>query len=531
MKHAFLLLAVLSTCGLVRGQGVPGAVLHKLGEVDVRSLPPADHGRGPLYSHAILLPDSELFQQEKLQAQGSRGGKGGGGGGGGGMPGSNVVLTNEGLTSVFSFDGLALSDTAGYVPPDTQVAAGISGGALALVEMVNNTIRVTDGSGHLQAEGDMCGLFYCDFFTAVISDPIVRYDPAGSGHWFASVVTIEYVIQGALLKLEGQWRLAVSQTSDPTGLWNVYGVTMSNGTFPDFPKMGLSADKVVQTGDAFTISTNRYKGTEFGVLNKADVIAGVQTPGFQYFAPDQGMFAIESVQTAGEPLYMAAVGSSKNSSSAMRVWKLTGTPNTSGSGVTVATTDVPVALFVTPPNAPQAGSTTLIDTNGDWLVGGAYDDSTNKLWVSAESACIPDGDTATRSCLRFVQLDLSGANPTLLQDLTFGVVGEYLYYPAVAFDQNGNLITVYNESSDSEYVGVNAGGQTTGSSGTLQMQAPVLLKAGEAAYNISPPRWGDYSGASVDAETGSPDVWLGGEYAQAANGGQWGTWIASVYFQ
>jgi hypothetical protein len=43
---------------------------------------------------------------------------------------------------------------------------------------------------------------------------------------------------------------------------------VSNGTFPDFPKLGISSDKVVQTGDAFTISTNRFKGTEFALLNK-----------------------------------------------------------------------------------------------------------------------------------------------------------------------------------------------------------------------------------------------------------------------
>jgi hypothetical protein len=34
----------------------------------------------------------------------------------------------------------------------------------------------------------------------------------------------------------------------------------------------------------------------------------------------------------------------------------------------MTTADVPVAPFATPPNAPQLGSSQLIDTNGDWLV-------------------------------------------------------------------------------------------------------------------------------------------------------------------
>jgi hypothetical protein len=86
--------------------------------------------------------------------------------------------------------------------------------------MVNGTIRIYDVTGSTLNTVDMCFFFFCDFFTAVISDPIVRYDP-DSTRWFASVVTIEYVVQGLFLVPEGQWRLAVSQSSDPSGTWTV----------------------------------------------------------------------------------------------------------------------------------------------------------------------------------------------------------------------------------------------------------------------------------------------------------------------
>src|SRR5262249_9352855 len=152
-----------------------------------------------------------------------------------------------------------------------------------------------------------------------------------------------------------------------------------------------------------------------------------------YFAPNQGLFAIAGAQSAGSTLYMAAVGTSK-SSNIIRIWRLTGVPNTSGTGVSVTKNDVKVASFSTPPNAPQAGSANLIDTNGSWLVGAAYNDTTQTLWLSAASGCVPSGDTSTRSCLRFVQISVAGT-PTLLQDITFGEKGEYYYYPAVAFDQ------------------------------------------------------------------------------------------------
>jgi hypothetical protein len=519
MRHRFFLAVGLMCAGLTYGQGASGAVLQRLGKVDVHSVPQVNHGKGPVNEHAILLPDSELFQQEKLQAQS-------------GASAAAATLSsgmNEGLGVGLGFAGLALSDTPGYVPPDTQVAAGLNSGALNLVEMVNGTMRISDGLGNPINTIDFCSFFFCDFFTAVISDPIVRYDP-GSQRWFASVVTIEYVIQGIFFTPEGQWRLAVSSSADPNGAWTVYAATMTNGTFPDFPKLGISSDKVAQTGDAFTISTNRFKGTEFAVLNKQDLLNGVQTPGFQYFGPNQGLFAIESVQSSTNTLYMAAVGTSKSSAS-IRIWQLSGVPNTNGTGVTVKTNNVTVASFTTPPNAPQAGSTTLIDTNGDWLVGGVYNDATETLWLSAESGCVPSGDTSTRSCMRFVQISLTGATPVLLQDITFGEKGKYYYYPAVALDQSGNLIAVFNRSSGTESVGVYAGGQLADALHKNTFQEPMVLKLGEAPYTISPPRWGDYSGASVDPTTGSPNVWLGGEYAQAITGGnQWGTWIVPVFF-
>lgn len=519
MKNVlFWLAAAWLGTSLGQAQGSSGLHVERLGTAEVRNLRRSNPNSSHVRSSAVLVDDPELFQGEKLQAQSSAGT----------FPSSAVTETNSTLSLNRGFAGLTLSDTPGYVPPDTQVAAGSNSGVLNLVEMVNGTVRISDGSGTPVNTIDICSFFFCDFLTAVISDPIVRYDPA-SGRWFASVVTIEYVAQGALLVAEGQWRLAVSQSSDPSGAWTVYAATMNNGTFPDFPKMAISSDKVVQTGDAFTVSSNRFKGTEFAVLSKADVVAGVQTPGFEYFAPPQGLFALAAAEilpssAASSSIYLAAVPTGKSSTS-VRVWQLDGVPNTSGTGVTVKTANYSTAAFKTPPNAPQQGSSTLIDTNGDYLVDALYQNG--HIWVTASSGCVPAGDNATRSCVRLVQLAV-GASSTVMQDLTFGEKGEYYYYPAIREDANGNLIAVLNRSSSSEYVSVYASGQLRGASNTFEM--PVLVKSGEAAYTISPPRWGDYSGASVDPSNTSM-VWIAGEYAQSLTGGdQWATWIAQVHF-
>jgi hypothetical protein len=265
------------------------------------------------------------------------------------------------------------------------------------------------------------------------------------------------------------------------------------------------------------------------VLSKADVVAGVQTPGFAFFAPPQGLFALAAAEilpssSFTSTIYLAAVPTGKNASS-VRVWQLNGVPSVSGTGVTVTTTNYSTAAFKTPPNAPQLGNSTLIDTNGSFLVDAFYQGG--HVWVAANGGCVPAGDSKTRSCLRLVQLNVAGT-PSVLQDLTFGESGQYYYYPAIREDNAGNLVAVFNRSSATEYVGIYASGQPATAPNTFQM--PKLVKAGETSYTISPPRWGDYSGASPDP-LATNMVWLSGEYAQGITGSeQWSTWIAQVHF-
>jgi fibronectin type 3 domain-containing protein len=56
------------------------------------------------------------------------------------------------------------------------------------------------------------------------------------------------------------------------------------------------------------------------------------------------------------------------------------------------------------------------------------------------------------------------------------------------------------------------------------------VRSGLAAYDPSPypPRWGDYSGISVDPFDFDASIWVAGEYVGADGGLNWGTWIAKV---
>ncbi|MBI3629371.1 MAG: hypothetical protein HY217_07330 [Candidatus Rokubacteria bacterium] len=499
------LAVVLSAPPAVAQNGGPQAeplILAPDGVVDVRHLPPAAHvpagGTRPVH-----FPDLNLLIQHKEQLQK-----------GGGIapappPTTTISPTAPSLQlPLGSIQGLQQSDAGGYYPPDTQIAAGAVSGSTYLFETVNL-------EGRIWSPGGVTTFDLCSFFgvsCAFLSDPKIRFDP-DSGRWFVAAITYQTPT--------GTWLLAVSTSSDPTSTYARYTIPSARSTFPDFPALGISGDKVVLTANGFNPG-GVFKGTEFVVLNKSQLVAA-QTVYGQFYGPPQGLFTIQPAfalpdgsGAVSSPLYMAAVAF--NSATSIRIWQVTGVPS-AGSLATVSVLGtLSIPTLSTPPNAQQAGTSALIATNDNRLLEAVYRNGV--LWVSANSACTPNGDTATRACLRFMQLQISTVS--VLQALDVGDVGIYYFYPAIQIDANNNLVSVFSGSSASGFASVYASGQSSpGTFGTV-----TLIQSGQGPYAPNTARWGDYSGAAIDPS--GTTVWVAGEYALAGN--QWGTWIAEVGF-
>jgi hypothetical protein len=435
-----------------------------------------------------------------------------------------------------SFDAISLLDTAGYVPPDTTLGAG----AAYVVEAVNSQAEVygKDGSAITLLNTAACTT---NPSNDTISDPRVLYD-ATDGRWFISTMTFSPIG-------DASWNLLISTGSDPTvTTWECLIIPTSKirnpdgsiGNFPDFPKIGMNSDKVVLTGDAFSPSVHgrsqsyKFQGTEFIVINKIDLLSW--SPGLTVhtalFAPNMGDFAIEPAQQLGTStttLYMAAVNSAVSSTSTIDVWAITGIPGVST--VSAPFKSQSIASISYPPNAQQEGTSVLLDTNDDSLLDAVYRDGS--LWVSANDACVPGapGDSTVRSCLRFINVtvDPTSGAMSVAQDFDYGDPGTYYYFPAIRTDSAGNLLAAFTGSSSSSYASAYAGMQASGTPNELTNLS--VTRAGDFSYTISPPRWGDYSGAAVDPIDGS--VWLGAEYATGVNvlglsDPWWGTAIAHV---
>lgn len=401
------------------------------------------------------------------------------------------------------FVGLSRSESGGWIPPDTQVGVGPG----HIVEAVNLEMRIWQKDGTLVSSTDLNNFFGT---SAQLSDPKVRYD-ALSGRWFIAVISYNKSFTA------GAWRLAVSTGPNPTSF--VRYTASTNKSAPDFPALGISDDKVILTANAFR--GNSFLGTEFLVMNKARLVTGTNAA-VKYFAPPQGLFTIQPAHSlsATPTLYMAAVA--YNSATSIRVWSVNGVPGV-GAGATVSTVNFPITSLTSPPDAQQAGTSTLVQTNDNRLLDAVF--RGEKLWVSANSACRPPADTTTRACVRLIQFSTAGSIAKL-QDFDFGISTQYYYYPSIQIDGNGNLISVFSGSSASAYAGVYASGQQP-SDGTNSFQNPVLIKGGENAYTPFASRWGDYSGAAVDPSSATT-VWVAGEYTRPEGGSEWGTWLAPV---
>ncbi len=421
------------------------------------------------------------------------------------------------VASGAGFEGLDNSDNQALTgvtptPPDPQVAVGPE----YVFEMVNIIGRI-----YMRTGGTVQTFTLADFFGVpagyLDTDPKVIYD-ALSGRWFASYVS--------LIDLHGQnndqarLHLAISQTRDPTGAWNMYVISYAQ-LFPDYEGIGVTNDKFTISSNVFDIDQPFYYGAETIVIEKADVLAGVPGPSVGLFAFPRRLdrFTVRPAQSlsAGNDQYLVT----RNTAATLTVIKVTGTPD--AANVTeVSATNLPMFTQNAPPASVALGGN--IASGDSRLLDAMWRDG--RLWTSASAACVPAGDSTTRSCAHVIEVDASVTPPLVAQDIMFGAPSQYYSWPALRTDATGDLYVSLTHTNAAIFAEAR-------STGRLAVDPPntlsgsTLLRAGDVFHDSS--RWGDYLGAAVDPLF--PDcVWLVGEYAKDTVGENWGTFIAATSY-
>src|SRR5467141_57125 len=399
----------------------------------------------------------------------------------------------------------------GCSPPDVIVGAGPN----HVFEMVNLA-----GIIYTKAGAVAKATFGLDSFFGLpassMSDPQVSYD-ASSGRWFASIIDIP----GARVVF------AVSTTNDPTGTFNLYSVS-DTGSLPDQPVTGTNDDKYVISVNDFNSAGTVFLGVHYWVVNKADVVAGASTIHFATSTPDPNMFSLHPAQhlSSSTTFYLVTdctgtcVPSPTSQNNTETVVSLTGVPPGT---VTVSSSSFTIATSVIGPNAQQGGTRTLLVTNDNRVESVVWE--SNSLWASWNDACVPSGDSATRTCLRLVQATTSGATATKNQDFDFSASGAYYFYPAVTSHQ-GQLAVSFGTSSNGVFPSALAAGRAS-TDPVNSLQSPATIRAGSADDTST--RYGDYFGAATDpSPTASSTFWLESEYRKDSTFQNWNTVISQV---
>lgn len=193
-------------------------------------------------------------------------------------------------------------------PPDQALCVGNG----YVLEAVNDVLNVFDASGRSMLPDNTAGNVVAGFPRDVnhavdlnsffgygpainrttgvraqsLTDPVCLYDAATQRFYFA-VLTLETAPNGALTQVN-HLDLAVSQTSNPTGAWNIYKIDVTNdgsnigGVNPgpylgDYPHIGADAYGIYLTTNAYPWNANGFGGAQIYALSKSQLAAGASS--------------------------------------------------------------------------------------------------------------------------------------------------------------------------------------------------------------------------------------------------------------
>jgi hypothetical protein len=509
------------------------------------------------------------------------------------VPGTSVVNSSGGATGFNGLDNFqqATAGTGDYAnsqldstPPDQGLCVGQGD----IVESINDAVRVYSTAGTPLTATVPLNQFLMTTpesvnggapFGAFISDPKCYYDP-DTARWFLTVLEIALVPATGAFGNSSLQYVAVSQTSDPTGMWTIYSFpTTDDGTagMPSDPGCPCFGDQPLSGADAngFYVATNEYSilgpqfnGAQLYLMSKTGLETGANTtvthlqPGSDpSITATLGGVAF-SIQPATSPAsgYQTAANGTEyfqsaqdfgaapalgTRASSIAVWSLTNTAslNTATPDVTLSAVVVPSELYAQPPNSAQAPGTLVIDPKLPLIA--ANDDRMNQvvyangqLWSGVNTAVdTPQGPTLV-GLAWFATAPATAADGTLSASMVgqgyLAVNKEDLLFPSIGVTPAGKAVMAFTLAGpDFHPTAAWAPVSLTSGAGPIFVAAAGQnadddFSAIKAFAGIGVSRWGDYSAAVSDP---SGTIWMGTEYISGVERtfmANWATFVAHV---
>lgn len=368
------------------------------------------------------------------------------------------------------------------------------------VEFVNGRFSVHDKTNGalVQTMPDM------DFWTSAglsfasnihVSDPRIVFDPL-SQRWFAAAIDYDYVDQS-----NNRFLLAVSGGANPTGIWHASAFTADpvDGHFADFPTLGLDADGVYLSADAFSAVTGNNIGAMLVSIPKADLLLNppviTNRTSFGILA-DRGAVLQPAVNPSGTGARGSVLAAGDLGIDFLAHSNLVAFAVRNAGGPSDATLTEATSILV----PPYEVSINPVQPDGtDTLDDGDARFSATVYQVGDVLYAVHGIQVEPRAAIRWYRI--SAANHTVLESGTLAHPELELFYPSIAANAGGTVVIGCNGCSANSFISSYAFvGETVNE--TTTFDGPRLLQAGTANYHDSDfggiSRWGDYSATSVD---------------------------------
>lgn len=473
----------------------------------------------------------------------------------------------------------ATSDTAGvFTPAPTKSFAGASDGdnavlngftlqppdgALALnasfeVESVNDVVLIKSITGVLQPgyPKSMASFFgipspgTCSVlpgFAPFVSDPRAHYD-TNDQRFVLSILEVEgtFSPNSTCANSTRIW-IAVSQTSDPRGAYNVYAFDSEAivGQASDYDQLGFDRNGIYFSANEFNNSGTAFLDEFYAGCNKAQMEAGQGVNCFFFVNPTVGGVSIDTMQPVQTQAFVASGqrnseffvnsfninfggGGCSSGCSGIVVWDFSGMP----SAAHVTGVVIPTANYSAPPAADNPGGCNACIETLDTRISATPVFAQGLISLGLETA-INNGSQIVPGILWMqVHAVIDHSTPSNISSSTGVLQQGYFFYggdgaaffPALQPDSSGDLYMAFAFSGNgfdpsAAYVvrrSIDAYGAMS--------DGGLFLVASTTPTGDS--RWGDYGATAVSGPGGR--VWVYGEYS-AANG-DWATQFGQIIY-
>lgn len=440
--------------------------------------------------------------------------------------GSGAALAAP-TTAGLGFDGMGQgfvgpsgAFTVQAAPPDPTGAVG----ATQYVQWVNSSLTVFNKATGAAVYGPVKGNTLFTGFggaceTSNDGDPVVLYDKLAN-RW----VLMQFAVPNGGPYFQC---IAVSQTSDATGLYHRYAFQYSG--FNDYPKAGVWPDAYYITYNMFTLPST-FNGSKVCALDRAKMLAGLPATQqcFQLSSTYGGLLPADLdgkiLPTAGTPNF--AMNLATNS---LNLWKFHVDWTTPTSSTLTGPTSIPVSAF----NAacgggtcvPQGGTTKKLDSLADRLM---YRLAYRKFADGHEALVVNHAVKASRTkpvATRWYEIRNPSGTPVVYQQSTYAPDTTARWMGSVAMDKMGNLALAYSASSSTLKPALRYATRLAGD--TLNtLSTETLIVQGGGAQTGTYTRWGDYSHLSIDP-VDDCTFWYTNEYLKADGTWNWSTRVSS----